>query len=149
MLFQKVVDWADTGWLYQCADVVQESKKVLPRSEVLLYSLQGGSLTQREQGWHERVALFSAFGLSDSVCFAGCIMPHVLGGFGDGKHWLALWLASGTAWGPRSILFLEMVSYAPMPSTEGTVRWGRNGDAVHNGFGPGPGGQSKLVWGTS
>ena len=71
MLFQKVVDWADTGWL--------------PRSELLLYSLQGGSLTQREQGWHERVALFSAFGLSDGVCFAGCITPHVLGGFGVEK----------------------------------------------------------------
>ena len=64
----------------------------LPRSELLLYSLQGGSPTQREQGWHERVALFSAFGLSDGVCFAGCIMPHVLGGFGVEKpdEWQAL-----------------------------------------------------------
>lgn len=41
VLLQKVVDWADTGWLDKCVDVVQESKKMFPRSELLLYSLQG------------------------------------------------------------------------------------------------------------
>ena len=139
MLFQKVVDWADTGWLYQCADVVQESKKVLPRSEVLLYSLQGGSLTQREQGWHERVALFSAFGLSDGVCFAGCITPHILGGFGVEKPdegQALVGIRHGVEASQHTVSGDGVVCPDAIDREDCQVGigLGRDGDAVHNGL---------------
>ena len=81
-------------------------------------------------------------------------MPHVLGGFGVEKpdEWQALvGIRHGVEASQHTVSGDGVVcpNAIDREDCQVGIGLGRDGDAVHNGFGPGPGGQSKLVWGTS
>ena len=80
-------------------------------------------LTEGEQGWHERIALFSSFALQDVMHFSHLILPNVAGR-------LAVELQHERESHPGAFLTadnidaLDIKSNAPTPSTDITVASG-------------------------
>lgn len=68
---------ADAGWWRSDVDVVQKGHDALSGKEVCLESPQSEVQSQREQGWHEWVALFAALCLGDGMGLAMVVCPEV------------------------------------------------------------------------
>ena len=76
---QNVVDVHDSLWPADDVNVIQKREQLLLWSETLSHSFQSSVLPHCEQGWHQRIALFTAFPLGDLMNNAEVILPNVRG----------------------------------------------------------------------
>ena len=79
-LSQEVVDGTNPGRLALSIDVVEEWAQLLPLLQLPGDILQCFVDADREQQWHQRIALLAAFCLDDCAVVALVVVPRIRGG---------------------------------------------------------------------